>query len=88
MVSTDYDNYAVVWGCDPVLFGSVQNVDILSRTPSPDQDVLKAAKDIVKDMGVDYHAMDNVDQSHCAESSSSEGSSGTVDRNTNNIIVG
>lgn len=85
MVSTDYENYAVVWGCDPVFFGSVQNVDVLSRTPSPDQDVIK---DILKNTGMDYHTIDNVDQSHCAESSSSDWSSGTVDRNTNNIFVG
>ncbi|KAG8193440.1 hypothetical protein JTE90_005087 [Oedothorax gibbosus] len=88
VVNTDYDNYALVWGCDPVLFGSVQNVDILARKSNPEPEVLKTAKDILKDMQVDYHQIDNVDQSHCGDSSNSEGSSVSVDRNTNNIVLG
>ncbi|GIY62650.1 uncharacterized protein CDAR_217361 [Caerostris darwini] len=88
VVDTDYDNHALLWGCDPVLFGSVQNVDLLSRTSSLDSEVIKAAKDILRDMGIDYSPLDNVDQAHCNPPGSGQGSSAEADKNTNNIIVG
>ncbi|XP_015904925.1 apolipoprotein D [Parasteatoda tepidariorum] len=89
VIDTDYNNYAVVWGCDPVLFGSIQNVDILSRTPTPQTNLIKSVKETLKNLSIDYHPMDNVDQTRCEDSNSnSDGSSTDGDRNTNNIIAG
>ncbi|GFT44491.1 uncharacterized protein NPIL_603651 [Nephila pilipes] len=88
IVDTDYTNYAVVWGCDPVLFGSVQNVDIFSRQPTLDKDIIKSAKNNLKEMGIDIQPMDNIDQTHCSTPSSGDGSGSEVDRNTNNIVAG
>ncbi|KFM71663.1 Apolipoprotein D, partial [Stegodyphus mimosarum] len=71
VVNTDYDNYAVVWGCDPVLFGSIQNIDILARDPKPSADVLTSAKNVIKEMGVDSSPLENVHQSGCQPASQS-----------------
>jgi apolipoprotein D and lipocalin family protein len=88
IVDTDYENYAVVWGCDPVLFGSVQNVDILSRDPKASKDTIKKAKDAMKEMNVDIYPLDNVDQTRCIfNTDSADGTKSEADKNTNNIVV-
>ncbi|XP_054707545.1 apolipoprotein D-like [Uloborus diversus] len=84
VVNTDYESFAVIWGCDPVLFGSIQNIDVWSREPKVNSEFLTKVRDIIKDMKVDFHPLDNVDQSRC-ESSSSE--TENADRNTNNIVA-
>ena len=86
-MDTDYDNYAVVWGCDPVLFGSIQNVDILSRTNKLDKETIKKERDAMKEMNVDIYPLDNVDHTRCESSTDSNESSGEVNRNTNNIVI-
>ncbi|KAF8794493.1 apolipoprotein D-like [Argiope bruennichi] len=88
VVDTDYVKYAIVWGCDPVLFGSVQNVDILSRQPTLDTDTIKKAKDTLKEMHIDTSPLDNVDHSHCGNSGNGDGSEGEGNANTNNIVAG
>lgn len=86
IVDTDYENYAVVWGCDPVLFGSIQNVDILSRTSKLSAETIKKARDAMQEMHVDIYPLDNVDQTRCESGTDSE-NSGDVNRNTNNIVI-
>lgn len=87
IVDTDYESYAVIWGCDPVLFGSIQNVDILARDPKPSTETIKKARDSLKEMNVDIYPLDNVDQTKCERSKDAEGSAVEINRNTNNIVV-
>lgn len=76
-----------MWGCDPVLFGSVQNVDILARDPKTSMEIIIKAMDILKKMHVDTYPLDNVDQTRCENNEDGERDRNQGDRNTNNINI-
>ncbi|XP_015904924.1 uncharacterized protein [Parasteatoda tepidariorum] len=84
VIDTNYVMYAIVWGCDPFLFASVQNIDIMSRIPIPSKDLVKNAERLLKDLSIDYSSMKNVDQSNCTELPSTTTSSS---KDTNNIVI-
>ncbi|CAK1601707.1 unnamed protein product [Parnassius mnemosyne] len=66
VIDTDYDNYAVVWGC--IEFGNVihgRNAWILTRQRNPPASVLKKAYEAIKDNRIDQSHFLKTDQTNC-----------------------
>eukprot|EP00347_Sterkiella_histriomuscorum_P020537 403337426 len=55
VLSTDYDNYSIVYSCVDIFgFSKVQFIWLLTRTPELSQEVLQNAKQIIKTEVPDY----------------------------------
>ena len=59
VIDTDYNNYAIVYGCDDWFFSYTREVWLLSRTPRLDQKYIDYAKSVIeKKVGKDSGAKD------------------------------
>jgi len=65
---TDYEEMAVTFECQQVLFMSRQSGMILSRSPNPSEELVKQMKEIIASKGVsNTENFKRVDQSSCAD---------------------
>ncbi|XP_050510924.1 apolipoprotein D [Diabrotica virgifera virgifera] len=65
VLSTDYENYAVVLSCDTVLGITGETVWILTRAQNPSQDIIDAALDVVKKNNLSESLLIKTDQETC-----------------------
>ncbi|XP_044765369.1 uncharacterized protein LOC123321703 [Coccinella septempunctata] len=67
ILSTDYDNYSVVWSC--VNFGllNTRNLWILTRNRNPSPEVIKKVYSILDKMGIDKTILMKTDQQNCSD---------------------
>lgn len=69
VVDTDYSEYAILWGCDSLILGTISNADIWSRNPTLDAKIVENARLKLKELKLDIHALKNVPRERCTRSS-------------------
>lgn len=66
--STDYENYAGIYSCQPLLFGHRRTASILSRKPTLDQVFINKVRSKLDSFSVDPHDFSIISQKNCAHS--------------------
>ncbi|XP_004531465.1 apolipoprotein D [Ceratitis capitata] len=65
VLGTDYANYAVVYSCKNLVLARSENVWILARERNPDEDIVKAAQDVLVANKVSLAPLIVTDQTDC-----------------------
>lgn len=65
VLSTDYDNYAVVYSCQTFDQLKVETGSILSRKAAMEPEFLELAQKEVDDFGLEYKRFRAIDQKNC-----------------------
>lgn len=81
VISTDYKTFALVWRCQPTLFGHRKTAQILSRTKSLSKEILEELQTSIRHIELrDNYTFNTVRQTDCEcniETSDSKNKSGS-----------
>ncbi|XP_054152638.1 apolipoprotein D-like [Oppia nitens] len=84
VLATDYDNYALVWNCKPLVIRHRQSAQIMSRRPKLDPKIVDELRELLREFNINDHYLTNVSQSHCPSSVDTSDQSMTTNDNTVN----
>ena len=67
VLATDYENYALVWGCHNMMVGHRQSAQIMSRTPTMDKKMVSELREVMANYELNQHYLTIVNQKGCEE---------------------
>ncbi|XP_054152596.1 apolipoprotein D-like [Oppia nitens] len=65
VLATDYDSYALVWNCQPMIVGHRQSAQIMSRRPTLDRKVIAELRELLANYDINQHYLTIVRQTNC-----------------------
>ena len=65
VLTTDYENYALVWNCHKMIVGHRQSAQIMSRTPLLDKKMISELRELLTNYELNEHYLTIVKQKDC-----------------------